>query len=453
MTAIKSHPPGNYGVVDSSARPMDLKPNEQLRDNPGSSEDSVAIVVMGGTGAGKSTFVSLLTDQEVKIGHDLKSCTTEVGVYSFHYNNRQTVHIIDTPGFDDTNRPDSEILQEIALFLAALYANNVRLAGLIYLHRITDTRVSGSSLKNLNIFQKLCGEKAFPYVILATTMWSALDAAENGDETGRQRCNQLQRPEFWGDMLQKGSTMKKHDGSKESAYAIVSELVKKEAHVVLEIQTEMKDQNLTLDETGAGLYLQKNFREARERYEKDLAEYQESIEQALAEKDAEAVDVITKEREAAESRMAKLQHDNARLHLSLGQLAAQRATHFHSRLPNVEAPSATVRDTSLEPRVKDLERRFSQIEQRQSTSRDPQNSRTNAAQQLAAGKDMQERSRKKKRSASQNKQRAPQEHHAHSTEETWNGWNILTLLEYLWKDVFGFGEDRDDHSRRRQHAR
>lgn len=247
--------------------------------------------------------------------------------------------------------------------------------------------------------------------------------------------------------------MKKHDGSKESAYAIVSELVKKEVHVVLEIQTEMKDQNLTLDETGAGLYLQKNFREARERYEKDLAEYQESIEQALAEKDAEAVDVIMKEREAAESRMAKLQHDNARLHLSLGQLAAQRATHFHSRLPNVEPPSATVRDTSLEPRVKDLERRFSQIEQRQSTNRDPQNSRTNAAQQLATGKDMQERSRMKKRSASQNKQRAPQEHHANSTEETWNGWNILTLLEYLWKDVFGFGEDRDGYSRRRQHAR
>ncbi|KAL6821263.1 P-loop containing nucleoside triphosphate hydrolase protein [Trichoderma camerunense] len=422
---LKLRQPENQGVVDSSTTPMDLEPNERLRDNPGFSEDSVAIVVMGGTGAGKSTFVSLLTDEQVEIGHDLKSCTAE------------TIHIIDTPGFDDTNRPDSEILQEIALFLAALYVKNVRLTGFIYLHRIADTRISGSSLKNLNIFQKLCGEKAFPYVILATTMWSALDAVENRDETGRQRCMQLQRPEFWGDMLQKGSIMMKHDGSRDSANAIVSKLMRQ----------------------GAGLYLQKNFREARERFEKDLAEFQESIEQALAEKDAEAVDVIKKEREAAESRMAKLQNDNAHLHLSLGQLAAQVAARFQSRLPNVELnvePSlATIPDAALEPRMKELERRVLHIEQSQSTSRDVQSPRTNAAQRLAAIKDIsQERLRATNRkSTSQNKQRAPHEQHAHSSEDIWNGWNILPLLGCLWKGVFGFGEDRDDYPRRRQHTR
>jgi ABC-type transport system involved in cytochrome bd biosynthesis fused ATPase/permease subunit len=32
------------------------------------------VAVMGVTGAGKSTFISLLSDQDVNIGHDLESC-------------------------------------------------------------------------------------------------------------------------------------------------------------------------------------------------------------------------------------------------------------------------------------------------------------------------------------------------------------------------------------------
>ncbi|PNP56115.1 hypothetical protein THARTR1_03640 [Trichoderma harzianum] len=147
-------------------------------------------------------------------------------------------------------------------------------------------------------------------------MWGALDAIEDGDKTKRQRCNQLKRSEVWGDRFQKGSIMMKHDGPKESAYAIISKLVEKQAHVVLEIQTEMTNQSLSLDETGA-----------------------------------------------------KLQNDNAQLHLCLDQLAAQVAARNRSRLPNVEPSLATVPDSALEPSMKDLERRVRCIEHRQSTGR------------------------------------------------------------------------------------
>ena len=39
-----------------------------------SSKDDIIIAIMGVTGAGKSTFISLLTHEKIEIGHGLQSC-------------------------------------------------------------------------------------------------------------------------------------------------------------------------------------------------------------------------------------------------------------------------------------------------------------------------------------------------------------------------------------------
>ncbi len=55
------------------------------------------------------------------------------------------VLLIDTPGFDDSKRSDTEILTEISRLLATQYKLVVTLKGIIYLHRITDNRFQGSA--------------------------------------------------------------------------------------------------------------------------------------------------------------------------------------------------------------------------------------------------------------------------------------------------------------------
>lgn len=288
--------------------------------------------------------------------------TTKVGVYNFNYKDRHTVYLLDTPGFDDTSRPDSEILQEIAFYLAALYGRKIQFAGVIYLHRITDTRVSGSSLKNIRILQNICGEDAFDHVVLATTMWSTLDSMEGGHEIGLQRCEELKHPEFWGEMIQKQSIMKQHDGSEASALSIISELVDREDGVVLNIQKQMVGQNLSLEETDAGRYLQKDLIEARERYEKEIAELKRNIEQAIAEHDAEAVDAFKQEKEAAESRVEALQNNSNQLKLSLSQIATREQTNFVSRVSGLEDSLAATSDPAMEHRMKALEEQLLQVE-------------------------------------------------------------------------------------------
>ena len=49
---------------------------------------------------------------------ELESCTAEVQVTDKFNLDGRAVALIDTPGFDDTSKSDTEILKLIALFLA-----------------------------------------------------------------------------------------------------------------------------------------------------------------------------------------------------------------------------------------------------------------------------------------------------------------------------------------------
>ena len=58
-------------------------------------------------------------------------------LYDFMYNPEVRVHLIDTPGFDDTSRLDRDILKDILHFMQELHIDNIQLSGIIYLHDLT----------------------------------------------------------------------------------------------------------------------------------------------------------------------------------------------------------------------------------------------------------------------------------------------------------------------------
>ncbi|KAG9251956.1 P-loop containing nucleoside triphosphate hydrolase protein [Emericellopsis atlantica] len=337
----EGYKPGNDESMSSES--IEEEYDDGVEDETGEvgslGENDLVIAIMGVTGSGKSTFISLLADQSLEIGHSLNSCTVHVGVYSFSLGD-QTVYLIDTPGFDDTSRPDSEILKDIAFFFAAIYKRRVRLAGIVYLHRITDTRMPGSSIKNLHILQKICGDRGMASVVLATTMWQVLDKdRERGIDIGDRRERELQQPEFWGVMIDRGSRMARHDGSFESARRIIDSLVKPiqssdpsppGGACVLDIQEEMVDQEKNLDETAAGQFVQSGMLEARRRFETELAEYKESMELALQEKDVETFELLRREKEKAETLIAQRDADSQKLNVSLEQLAREKDAQYEA---------------------------------------------------------------------------------------------------------------------------
>jgi len=78
--------------------------------------------------------------------------------------------LIDTPGFNDEVCSDIEVFEEILESLLALtpYCD---LAGILYVHDITQNRFNKSAKLNLDMLEALSGEEFFKEVTILTTMW------------------------------------------------------------------------------------------------------------------------------------------------------------------------------------------------------------------------------------------------------------------------------------------
>ena len=76
--------------------------------------------------------------------------------YSFEYAGA-VITLVDTPGLNDIERNDADVLYDIVDWASATYRNEQLLSGIIYLHPINHTYMEGSAIKNLRMFQNLCG--------------------------------------------------------------------------------------------------------------------------------------------------------------------------------------------------------------------------------------------------------------------------------------------------------
>ncbi|GIZ37349.1 hypothetical protein CKM354_000079900 [Cercospora kikuchii] len=283
---------------------------------------------MGVTGAGKSTFISQCTEsKDVKIGHSLQACTQKVEFFPVPWTKEATVYLIDTPGFDDTNKSDTEVLKEIAASLASLYDARIKLSGIIYLHQISLNRLLGSAKRNLFMFQKLCGENALRSVILATTMWDKVSKA-----TGEKHENELKSTyDFWGIMIEKGSTVHRHDGSRESALNLVQHVAQMEP-VVVDLQKELVEGKLPLNETGAGQEVDGGLTQARQQAEKQVKALQEELEEARDSHDERTEAALEEQKEDMERRIERILQQQQDLKTSLEKIYEEKEARMREEL-------------------------------------------------------------------------------------------------------------------------
>jgi hypothetical protein len=158
--------------------------------------------------------------------------------------------------------------------LSAQYILGFKLKGIVYLHRITDNRMQGSTMKNLQLFTKLVGEAALSNVVLVTTMWGKVDSGS--EEEANSRDSEL-REEYWGDMIRKGSSATRFDGSKSSAEGILSQLLGKRS-VVLQVQEELVDHKMSLNQTTAGAFLEPTVQRQEAEFEARIQELKKELE-------------------------------------------------------------------------------------------------------------------------------------------------------------------------------
>ena len=165
---------------------------------------------------------------------------------------------MDTPGFGDTHVDDVDILRDISSWLETMYdpqdahghKGETRLAGIVYLHDISLTRMLGSTRKNLDVFQKLCGKDALQRVVLCTTKWSDIY-----QEDGDKRTKQL-KENYWKEMIDGGSTVRKFEDSQKSAWDVIVPIIKGHQKMdALQIQRELVELEKVVPDTEAGKQL------------------------------------------------------------------------------------------------------------------------------------------------------------------------------------------------------
>ncbi|KAH7918117.1 hypothetical protein BV22DRAFT_1134845 [Leucogyrophana mollusca] len=224
---------------------------EDARDN------DIIILVMGATGAGKSSFINAVAGKDaLTVCHSptAQSAIIEHVIVPHPDDAHRRVVFVETPGFDDTYLDDSEILRYTAGWLADSYNMKKEITGIIYLHEITQTRNPSETFRAI---QLLCGESVYRNMVLATTKWSNVAEARGKEREGLLCAS-------WKGMLDLGSSMCRFLGTRDSGWDIVLLLLDKQP-ILLQIQAEMRGQRSRLAQTHAHIMLVQKEKKAKRR--------------------------------------------------------------------------------------------------------------------------------------------------------------------------------------------
>ncbi|OQD66356.1 hypothetical protein PENPOL_c004G02345 [Penicillium polonicum] len=336
-------------------------PNEPLQSN----ERNIFIAIMGMTGAGKSTFISHCTDAKVAISDPgaLQSCTQEVQVYRCKgFTPRTNVYLVDTPGFDDTNRKDTDILKEIATWLTTTYKKEIRLSGILYLHRISDNRMGGCAHRNLIMFKRLCGPEGIKSVIFLTTFWEKVDPTDGDNREKTLKSTD----QFWGYFVDKGARVQRHWNTDDSAMAAIRNFVPSDTtqppeEIKLAIQTEMVDSHKDLDQTSAGQELQSELQKEREKMQQEFNERAREIQE---EKDQEMRDLLREDQERQARELQRRDSEIQELKISMERMHERKIQQLEERLLEEQNANRRHRE-EMEQMIRQLQTKHNQIEQRQ----------------------------------------------------------------------------------------
>ncbi|EDR05802.1 uncharacterized protein LACBIDRAFT_302570 [Laccaria bicolor S238N-H82] len=268
---------------------------------------STTCSVMGPTGAGKSTFINMIAgEDQAKVGPTMESETKElkpiiIDVQKMGLDpsrlallNGKRLILLDTPGFDDTAGHEAVILRRIAIWLARSYKNKQQsLGGIIHLHDITQSKMSISLKRSLEVFSCLCGDSAYRRIALGTTKWPPSESPAGPQSTRAKKTHGSPRDQaesrfsqletmYWKDLMKSGSwtyRIETEEHASELVGLILDELEKTTKELELQIQKEVVDEGKAVPKTKAGKILEVS--RNRNRYGASMTEEDREVERCI----------------------------------------------------------------------------------------------------------------------------------------------------------------------------
>ncbi|KAI1170257.1 P-loop containing nucleoside triphosphate hydrolase protein [Nemania sp. FL0916] len=260
------------------------------------------IAIMGLIGTGKTSFINAMSGSQLETSDGLKSCTKEINSACMTWAGSE-IRLIDSPGFDDIELNDSDILREIAQYLKLLTKEKQRLTGLLYFYNISHVRAGKSAVRNIRTSRKLVGDNNMNNVILVTTRWDL--TRDEKEEVVQRRVTELESEDgFWGGMMQYGARHEQLKDIERDGKRILESLVGKEA-VEVQLQSELRE-GLSLVDTAAGQAVNEEIKRLQQEHEREMTSVLKDLEDARSEGHATDIAVLETEREKMEEERQKL---------------------------------------------------------------------------------------------------------------------------------------------------
>jgi hypothetical protein len=228
-------------------------------------------------------------------------------------------------------------MNEIAIGLHILHEKQLCLRGVVYVQRITDTRMSGASRRSLEILEAICGTPASPNIVFVTTMWDKLGS--DSEVVGTERTEELKRL-FLAKFIERGARVEPHTGTLESARGIINKMLCNQP-MELDIQREMEKQKLTLEKTTVGQLLKHDLQRLQREYDAELEEIEHQLLEAEQSGDSTMREMLTEDVARLKEQVAKVQISSNRLGYDVQQLgemkqASEKQKLAEERIPEID---------------------------------------------------------------------------------------------------------------------
>ncbi len=71
-------------------------------------------------------------------------------------------------------------LKSIAAEVSRINTQGLAIGGVVYFHKITNLRLTGSDRTNIEVFEHICGQPFLHRSVFATTMWDTISSVDRG---------------------------------------------------------------------------------------------------------------------------------------------------------------------------------------------------------------------------------------------------------------------------------
>jgi hypothetical protein len=183
------------------------------------------------------------------------------------------------------------------------YEDGAKLAGIIYIHRISDTRFTGMSGRSFKMFRQLCGESTLKNVILVTNMWGKVEQG-----VGEAREREL-ADVYFKSALDRGAQLARHHNTTQSSHDIIRRIMKNDP-IPLRIQRELIDEGKDINETAVGEVVNEELNQLIKHYEAETNALREEMSQAVKENDEETRKELEEETRKISEQMNKMRMES-----------------------------------------------------------------------------------------------------------------------------------------------